>query len=93
MNTLGNAPRNAPRNADDDIAAKRARLVELEAALARWRAQYDLLMNAFKFDAARALVAAIEDAERERATLAAQLPSEPPVEPAPYAVARRRRRR
>jgi hypothetical protein len=82
----------APRNAANDIVAKRARLAELEAALARLRAQYDLLMNAFKFDAARALVAPIEDAEVERARLAAKLPPVPPAQPAPFAVTRRRRR-
>ena len=79
-----------PANAAD-IAAQLARL---DAALATLRAQYDLLMNAFKFDAARALVTPIEAAERERTALAATLPPLPaPASPAPYAVARPRRRR
>ena len=77
-------------NASDDLAA---RLAQLEAELARLRERYDQLMNAFKFDEARALVGAIEAAERERAALAAGLP--PPVadEAKPYTVARPRRRR
>jgi hypothetical protein len=77
----------------DDFAIRRGRLDHLEAELGRLRGRYDQLMNAFKFDEARALVGAIEAAERERATLAADLP--PPVadEPKPYAVARPRRRR
>jgi hypothetical protein len=70
-----------------------ARLVELEAELARLRAHYDLLMNAFKFDAARTLVASIDAAERERAALAESLPPRPAEKSAPYAVVRRRRRR
>lgn len=78
----------------DTAAAQRARLAELDAALTRLRERYDLLMNAFKFDAAKALHARIEAAERERGALARTLPpqpTEPP--PAPYAVAARRRRR
>jgi hypothetical protein len=74
-------------------AAKRARLGELDAALTRLRAQYDRLMSAFKFDAARSLVAQIEAAEGERAALAESLPPVPAPPPAaPYTVARRRRR-
>jgi hypothetical protein len=77
----------------DDVAAKLARLGELDAALTRLRAQYDLLMNAFKFDEARALVAQIEAADGERASLADSLPrASAPTPPAPYTVARRRRR-
>jgi hypothetical protein len=78
---------------EDGIAAKRIRLAELDAALVRLRAQYDQLMNAFKFDAARSVHTRIEAAERERAALAQTLPpeqAEPP--PQPYTVARRRRR-
>jgi hypothetical protein len=53
-----------------------------------------VLMNAFKFDEARALAPAIEAAERERATLAAELRQVTmPEEPRPFTVARRRRRR
>jgi hypothetical protein len=37
----------------DTVAAQRARLAELDAALTRLRERYDLLMNAFKFDAAK----------------------------------------
>jgi hypothetical protein len=84
VNTLGNA---------DTTAVKRARLAELDAALARLRAQYDLLMNAFKFEAARALVPEIEPLERERAALAGELPLLSPPQPTPYAVERRRRQR
>jgi hypothetical protein len=78
----------------DPLAAQRARLAELDAALTRLRERYDLLMNAFKFDAAKALHARIEAAERERAALAHALPPQPTEKPpAPYAVAARRRRR
>jgi hypothetical protein len=78
----------------DDIAAQRARLSAVEAELIRLRERYDLLMNAFKFDAARALHARIETAERERRELATGLPpSAPAPPPAPYTVARPRRRR
>jgi len=51
------------------------------------------LMNAFKFDDARALVALIEATERERAALAESSPPMSAEPPTPYAVARRRRRR
>ena len=78
-------------NATNDIAARRARLTEAEAALTRLRGRYDQLMNAFKFGEARALVGAIEAAERERAALAAALPA--PDETRPYAVARPRHQR
>jgi hypothetical protein len=50
-------------------------------------------MNAFRFDEARALAAAIEAAERERAVLAASLPGSMPDDAKPYAVARRPKRR
>ena len=77
----------------DNVAAQRARLAELDCVLTRLRERYDLLMNAFKFDAAKALQGRIEVAERERGALAETLPP-PPAEPppVPYAVARRRRR-
>ena len=77
----------------DEFAAKRARLAELDAALTRLRAQHDVLMNAFKFDEAQALVASIEAAERERAALAAAIPPSLPPQPTPYTVVQRRRRR
>jgi hypothetical protein len=76
-----------------DIIAKRTRLAEVEAALARLRAQYDILTNAFKFDEARALVGAIEAAERERAALVAALPLPEPAPAQPFTVDRRRRGR
>jgi hypothetical protein len=77
----------------DDFAIRRGRLDHAEAELARLQGRYDQLMNAFKFDEARALVGEIEAVARERAMLAADLP--PPVadEAKPYAVARPRRRR
>jgi hypothetical protein len=76
-----------------DTASNRTRLAELDRAIARLRGQYDVLMNAFKFDEARALAPAIEAAERERAMLAASLPAETARASVPYAVLRRRRRR
>jgi hypothetical protein len=76
-----------------DIAENRARLAELDAALVTLRAQFDLSMNAFKFDEARALVPQIEAAERDRRSLAENLPPLPPQTPAPYTVTRQRRRR
>jgi hypothetical protein len=79
---------------DIDIAARRTRLAALEATLARSRAQYDVLMNAFRFEAARMLALRIEADERERRSLAATLPAAPePALARPYAVAPRRRRR
>ena len=80
-------------SASDEISTRRDRLGRAEAELARLRARYDQLMNAFKFDEARALIGAIEAAERERATLAAGLPTPAPDGAKPYAVARPRRRR
>jgi hypothetical protein len=83
---------NAPENPDDN-PAKRRQLAAVEEKLARLRGQYDLLMNAFKFDAARTLYPRIEAAEHERRELAAVLPRSPAdAPPAPYSVARRRRR-
>jgi hypothetical protein len=79
--------------ASNDCTARRGRLGEAEAALARLRERYDQLMNAFKFDEARALVVAIEAAERERTALAETLPPPQPEQPRPYVVARPRRRR
>ena len=81
------------RRDGDETARKRTRLAELEARLARLRAQYDLLTNAFKFDEAHALVAPIEAAERERAALVAAVPPVPAPGSMPFTVARRRRRR
>ena len=78
---------------DDGPAAGRAQVAALAAELTRLRVQYDLLMNRFEFDAAHALVPRIEAAERERAALAADLPPPAAAPSAPYAVARRSRRR
>jgi hypothetical protein len=75
-----------------DIAAQHARLAALGDALTRLRAQYDVLMNAFKFDEARAVAVRIEAREREQQALAATLPPPPePTSPMPYTLARRRR--
>jgi hypothetical protein len=75
----------------DIIAARRRQLAALVEELKRLRGQYDLLMSAFKFDAARVLYPRIEAAERERRELEAVLPPSPPdAPPAPYSVARRR---
>jgi hypothetical protein len=75
-----------------DTARNRTRLAELAKTVARLREQYDVLMNAFKFDEARALAPVIEAAEHERTTLAASLPPDEAPEPKPYTVARRRPR-
>jgi hypothetical protein len=75
-----------------EIAAQRARLAELDDALARLRTRYDVLMNAFKFDEARTLALRIEAHDDERKILAETLPPLPePTAPMPYAVVRRRR--
>lgn len=76
-----------------DTALNRTRLAELDRTVARLREQYDVLMNAFKFDEARALAPAIEAAERERAAVAARLPVEAAPKPKPYVVIPGRRRR
>jgi hypothetical protein len=76
------------------IAAQRGRLAALDDRLARLRARYDVLMNAFKFDAARVVAAEIETAESERKLLAEALPPVPvSAPPTPYTVAHSRRRR
>jgi hypothetical protein len=78
----------------NSVAAQRAGLAEIERTLARLRERYDLLMNAFKFEAARGVHARIEAAEREHRTLSETLPPLPATIPAaPYTVARPRRRR
>jgi len=75
-------------------AAKHRELATIATRLDDLRAQYDVLMNAFKFDEARRLHARIEAAEREHRQLAASLPALPPASsPAPYRVSARRRRR
>ena len=66
----------------DALAAKRARLVEVERELARLQAQYELAMSAFKFDEANALQRRIAALDGERRSLAARLPALPaPAEP------------
>ena len=74
------------------IAAKRARLAALEAALARLQAEYDALISAFKFDEARDLAASIATHEAERRSLMDTLPPAPEATPQPYSMASRRRR-
>lgn len=79
---------------DTNIAERHRELAAVAATLARLRAQYDMLMNAFKFDEARALQSRIETTERQRRELAAGLPPAPPeAEPTPYRVVTRRGRR
>jgi hypothetical protein len=83
---------NAPKDTTA-IIAKRRQFEALTARLAELRAQYDVLMNAFKFEEARALHPRIDAAECEHRELIARLPPSPPdAPPAPYSVARRRRR-
>jgi hypothetical protein len=75
------------------IAAKRRKFAVAAARLGQLRTQYDVLMNGFKFDEARALQGLIEAAEREHCRLAAELPPPAPeTESTPYRIARRRRR-
>jgi hypothetical protein len=77
-----------------EFAVLRARLTELDEALARLRGRYDVLMNAFKFDEARAVATRIEAHEQERQALVETLPPlRESAPPNPYAVARRRRGR
>ena len=61
----------------DALAAKRARLAEVERELARLRYRHDVAMSAFRFEEATALGPAIAALEQERQSLAAALP---PVE-------------
>jgi hypothetical protein len=56
------------------LPAQRARLAEFDDALARLRAQYNVLMNAFKFDDARAVATRIEAHAEEWQALADTLP-------------------
>jgi energy-converting hydrogenase A subunit M len=78
----------------DDITERLARLATIEATLAQLRERYDVLMNAFRFEAAKAVHARIEDAETERRAVVESLPPSPPkLPPAPFTVARRPRRR
>lgn len=61
-----------------EIAARRARLVEIEGELARLRHRHDLAMSAFRFEEATALGPALAALEQERQALAAALPPSPP---------------
>jgi len=71
----------------DGTAANRARLVEIDHALADLRGQHDLAMSAFKFDGANALQRRIGALEDERRAVAAALPPvKPTVEPPPGVV-------
>jgi hypothetical protein len=85
---------NAP-NDDETTAAIRRQLTALTDRLDSLRARYDVLMNAFKFEEARAVQSQIETAEREHSDLAAALPApvSPSRTPATYRVATRRRQR
>jgi hypothetical protein len=67
----------------NDVAARRARAAELDTTLQKLRAQYEILMNRFRFEAARDLAPLIEAAEEERALLLATLPPAPTETPAP----------
>ena len=63
--------------------ATRARLAEIDADLARLRAEHDIAMSAFKFDDANALLREIAALEEERRPLAA---AHPPVAAPPEGV-------
>jgi hypothetical protein len=85
---------NSPNDADA-IAQKRRQLAAIAAKLTAFRARLDVLMSAFKFEAAQALQVRIELTEREHRELEAELPPLPVSArpPTPYQVAGRRRRR
>jgi hypothetical protein len=59
----------------DALAARRARLAELERELARLRYRHDIAMSAFRFEEAMALGPAIAELDKERQALAAILPA------------------
>ena len=75
----------------DAIAAKRARLAEIQRELARLRHRHDIAMSAFRFEEATALGPAIAELEKERLTLAAALPQDPAPQPVTPVLNRRRR--
>ena len=60
----------------DVLAAKRARLADIERELALLRYRHDIAMSAFRFEEATALGPAIAALEQERQALAAALPQE-----------------
>jgi hypothetical protein len=75
----------------DEVAAKRARLAEVERELAKLRYRHDIAMSAFRFEEATALGPAIAALEQERQALAAALPAE--AAPAPVVPVLQRRAR
>jgi hypothetical protein len=76
-----------------DLAARRARLAEIEHDLARLRYRHDIAMSAFRFEEATALGPAIAALEQERERLAAALPDiEPTTGVTPVLIRPRRRR-
>jgi len=85
-----------PEAGIDALAAKRARLAEVERELARLRYRHDIAMSAFRFEEATSLGPAIATLDGERQALAAALPPEPapsPVIPVLHHRARDTRRR
>ena len=77
---------------EQDVAARHARLAAIDRDLSRLRYRHDIAMSAFRFEEATALGPAIAALEKERARLAAALPtSEPPTGIVPV-LARPRRR-
>ena len=60
------------------IAARRARLAEIDRELARLRYRHDIAMSAFRFEEATAIGPAIAALEKERQALDAALP---PLDP------------
>jgi hypothetical protein len=76
----------------DPLAAKRARLAEIERDLTRLRYRNDIAMSAFRFEEATALGPAIAALEQERQVLAAGLPK-PEAAPVPFVPGLQRRPR
>ena len=62
-------------SAPGEIAAKRARLAEIECELARLRYRHDIAMSAFRFEEATALGPAIAALEAERQAFAGSRPA------------------
>ena len=65
-----------------ELEAKRTRLAAIERELSQLGARHDIAMSGFRFDEARDLQRRIAVLERERAELAAVLPSAAPPHPA-----------
>ena len=70
----------------DDLAARRARLADIDRELARLQGQHDLAMSAFKFDEANALQRRIVALEDERQAVAATLPIAEPAAVSPLGI-------